>query len=179
MKIATNFVRPVQRAVAPVSAALWLITLACVAGTGWLLGDAAALRRERPDLQRQLESLRTPGRVEAARPLPSTQDLAQTRDRVAAINAATQTRGVSPPALLARLEALLPPQAWLAGFHHRAADGEVLLVAAAASADLLSGFLLELERDPLFEEAMLMREMQSSGTGKAGVQFEIRLKVRP
>jgi hypothetical protein len=179
MKISTNFVRPVQRAAGPVTATLWLMAFACVAGTGWLLGDAAELRGELPGLQQQRASFRISAPVEAAQPMPSMQELAQTRDRVAAVNAATQTRGMPTPALLARLEALLPPRAWLVSFHHRAADGEVLLVASAASADLLSGFLLVLERDSLFEEAMLMREMQSSGSGKAGVQFEIRLKVRP
>jgi hypothetical protein len=179
MKISTNFADPVQRAVRPFAAALWLMALASAVGTGWLLGDAAERRAKMPDLQQQLASMTTAGPAVAARPMPSAQELAQTRDRVAAINAAAQTRGVSPPSLLARLEALLPQKAWLASFHHRAADGEVLLVAAAASAGPLSGFLLALERDPLFEEAMLMREMQPSGSGKGGVQFEIRLKVRP
>jgi Tfp pilus assembly protein PilN len=180
MKITTNFVRPAQHAVKPVAAGLWLSALALAAGSAWLVNDGASLRKELPDLQQRLARIEKSGHgapVQAVR-LPPAQELAETRERVARINAAAQTKGISTQALLAELEVQLPPQAWLVSFHHRAAEGEAVLVAAAASDEPLSGFLLKLEHDPLFEEAMLVRELQPSGAGKTGVQFEIRLKVR-
>ena len=179
MKISTNFVRPVQQAVMPVVVALWIAVLGFAAAAWWLAVDTAELRGELPQLRQRLERIETGG-VAVAAPvqLPSARELAETRERVAKINAAAQTKGLPTSALLAELETLLPPEAWLTSFHHRAAHGEVLLVASAASADPLSAFLLKLERNPLFEEAMLMREMQPTGNGQPSVQFEIRLKVR-
>lgn len=181
MKIATNFVRPVQQAAAPIAAALWLGAFVLAAGAWWLLDDAAALRGQLPELRQRLARIKTAaGHTVSAPPvqMPSAQELAQTRERVSRINAVAQTKGISSLSLLAALEVQLPAEAWLVSFRHRAAEGEVLLVAAAASADPLSGFLLRLERDSLFEEAMLMRELHPSGAGESGVQFEIRLKVR-
>ena len=179
MKISTNFVRPAQQAVMPVMVAIWIAAFCLVAAAGWLVVDAAELRGELPQLRQRFERIET-GRGAVAAPvqLPSARELAQTRERVAKINAAAQTKGLPTSALLTELETLLPPEAWLTSFHHRAAEGYVLLVASAASADPLSAFLLKLERDPLFEEAMLMREMQPTGNGQTSVQFEIRLKVR-
>lgn len=176
MKIRTNFVRPVQRMVAPAAAAMWTAAIVLVASAVWLAGDAASLRGELPQLHTRLE------RLEAQKPLvaphlPSAQDMAETRDRVAKINAAAQTKGAPTLLLLADLEKQLPPGACLTSIHHHAAEGEVQLVAVAERADPLSDFLLQLERDPLFEEVMLLREAQVGGS-RVGVQYEIRLKVR-
>ncbi len=176
MRIPTNFVRPVQRVVAPVAAAMWVVAIIFLAGTAWLVGDAAGLRGDLPQLRTRLERVEAQKPVAAA-PLPPTQQLAEMREWVARINAAAQTRGVPTLALLADLEKQLPPDAWLTKIRHRAAEGDVQLVAVAWRADPLSEFLLRLERDPLFEEVMLLREVQAGGA-KAGVQYEIRLKVR-
>lgn len=181
MKIATNFVRPIQRAAIPVAALFWLMSFAFAVSAWWLLDDASALRGELPDLRQRFVRINATGHAPAVQPvqLPSVQELAETRNRVARINAAVRTKGMPTLSLLDDLEAQLPPEAWLVSFHHHATDGEVELIVSASSADLLSGFLLNLERDPLFEQALLVRELQPSGTGKTGiVQFEIRLKVR-
>jgi Tfp pilus assembly protein PilN len=179
MKISTNFVSPVQQAVMPVVAALWFAAFCFAAAAWWLVDGATALRQELPQLRQRLERMETGGGAAAAPvQLPPAQELAQTRDRVAKINAAAQTRGAPISALLSELETLLPPEAWLTSVHHRAAEGEVLLVASAASTETLSALLLKLERDPMFEKVMLLREIQPAVNGKASVQFEIRLKVR-
>jgi Fimbrial assembly protein (PilN) len=177
MKITTNFVRPAQRMVAPVAAAMWAAAALLAAGAAWLAHDAAGLRGDLPPLRTRLERVDAQKPVAAA-PLPPARELAETRDKVARINAAAQTRGAPTLALLADMEKQLPPDAWLTSIHHRATEGEVQLVAAATRADPLSEFLLRLERDPLFEEVMLLREVQAGGS-RAGVQYEIRLKVRP
>ena len=179
MKISTNFVRPVQRAVTPIAVAMWIAAAGFAGGAWWLLGEAAELRKDLPQLRQRLERVEKGNiAVAAKKQLPPAQDLADTRKRVAKINSATQTKGLTTSALLTELETQMPREVWLISIHHRAAQGEVVLVASATSADPLSAFLLKLERDPLFEEAMLMRELQSTGNAQPGMQFEIRLKVR-
>lgn len=176
MKITTNFVRPAQRMVPPVVATMWAATIALAAGAVWLAGEGKALRGELPQLRTHLERVGEQKPVAAVQ-LPPMSELTGTRDRVARVNAAAQTKGVPTLALLADIEKQLPPDAWLASLHHRATEGEVQLIASAGRADPLSEFLLRLERDPLFEEVMLLREVQASGA-RMSVQYEIRLKVR-
>lgn len=163
----------------PLMLAMWLAALALAGAAWWLIDDAAELRGELPQLRLRFERIETDGSVVATQQyMPSAQALAETRERVAKINAAAQTKGLPTSTLLTELEKQLPPAAWLTSFHHRAAEGEVLLVASAANADPLSAFLLKLERNPLFDQVMLMRELHPTGAGQPGVQFEIRLKVR-
>lgn len=179
MKISTNFAKPVQHAVMPVAVATWVAALCVVAAAWGLIAEGMELRAELPQLRQRLERFEAGERpVVSRKQLPSTQELAETRARVAKINAVTQTKGMPVSALLAELEALLPPDAWLTSIHHRATQGEVVLVASAAGSAPLSAFLLKLEHAPMFGEVMLMREMQSSGNQKSAIQFEIRLKVR-
>ena len=179
MKISTNFVRPVQQAVMPVVVALWLAAFCFAAAAWWLIHDATELRDGLPQLRQRLEHIAKAGDAVATPvQLPSAHELVQTRDRVAKINAAARTRGVPTSALLSELETLLPPEVWLTSIHHRAVEGEVLLVASAANAEPLSALLFKLERDPLFEKVMLLREIQPTANGKTNVQFEIRVKVR-
>jgi len=179
MKISTNFVRPAQQAVVPVVAVLWFAVFGLTAAAWWLIRDAAELREELPQLRQRFERIENAGgAITASAQQPSAQELARTRDRVAKINAAAQTKGVATLALLSELETLLPPEAWLTSVHHRAVEGDVLLVASAANPEPLSALLLKLEREPMFEEVMLLRELQPTANGKASVQFEIRLKVR-
>ena len=175
MKISTNFVHPVQRAMAPIAAAMAVAAAALVLWAVWLGGDAAALRGELPQLRTRLAHVKAQKPVAAVR-LPPASELADTRARVARINAAAQTKGVPTLALLEDLEKQLPRDAWLTSIHHRAGEGEGMLVASARDTDPLSDFLLKLENDPLFDEVMLVREAQA-GNG-TGVQYEIRLKVR-
>lgn len=179
MKISTNFVSPLQRAVMPLVAAMWFAALAVAGVAWWLLADTAELRGELPQLRQRFERIDT-GVVAAAAQerMPAAQELAETRKRVAKINAVARTRGVPSTVLLGELETQLPPDAWLSSLHYRASEGDVRLVASARSSEPLSAFLLKLERSPLFEAVMLMRETQPGGAGQASVQFEIRLKVR-
>lgn len=179
MKISTNFVSTRPGIARPLIAGLLGLALLSLALIAWLLHDAASLRTELPQLRKRLLNVEANAQTAPQPPAdtPTSKELSDTRNRVIAVNAATKTRGMSTVALLSELEKLLPAQAWLISLHHRAADGEVMLVAAAPSAPPLSDFLLQLERDPKFAEVLLLRESQGgSGTD---VQYEIRLKVRP
>lgn len=182
MKITTNFIKSGQWLFMPVTVSLWLVAVLFGTGAIWLARDAADQNGDLPQLRERLARLTEQGRANEASSkvsyvLPSVRDLAETRERVARINAKAQTKGVPTLTLLADIERQLPPEAWLTSFHHRAIEGEVSLVASAMSAAPLSAFMLKLEEDPLFEEALLVRESQPGG-GSQNVQFEIRLKVR-
>lgn len=178
MKINTNFSDPPQQAVKPLLALSWLTVFGLAVLAAWLLGDGLDLRAELPRLHQRAQRSEAAAQLAPTQALPAERELARTRERVAQLNAVARTSGVQSAALLAELETLLPPQAWLTSLHYRATEGEVRLVAAAPSAEPLSAFLLRLERSALFERAMLMREVQPVGAGQSGVQFEIRLKVR-
>lgn len=174
MKISTNFVYPLQLAVMPVVIAMWLAAAGFAAGAGWLLDEAATLRSDLPQLKQRLERAEKTDTVTSQEHMPTAQELSQTRNRIAKINAAARTAGVQSAVLLNRLETLLPPEAWLASLHYRATEGEVRMVVSAKNIQTLTSFLQKLEHDPLFEEVMLMHEMQAA----ANAQYEIRMKVR-
>lgn len=178
MKITTNFVRPAQQAVRPLLGLSWLAVGALVVLCAWLVRDALDLRAGLPDLRQRVARSASLVQANPVQALPAERELSRTRERVARLNAVARTTGVPSPVLLGELESLLPPQAWLIRLHYRATEGTVSLVAAAPTAEPLSAFLLKLERSALFEQAMLMREVQATGAGQGGVQFEIRLKVR-
>lgn len=175
MKLHTNFVVPAQRAVRPLLVLGWTAVVALAALAAWLVGDGFVLRAELPQLQQRSA---TTAHAEAHGALPAEAEMVRTRDRVAKVNAAARSGGLPSAVLLGELETLLPPQAWLTRLHYRAAEGDLRLVAAARNAELLSTFLLRLERSALFEQAMLVREVQPAAAGGSDVQFEIRLKVR-
>lgn len=163
----------------PLMLVMWLAAFSLAGVAWWLIDDASELRGELPQLQLRFERMETGGGdIATQQPMPSGQALAETRERIAKINAVAQTKGLPTSALLTELEKQLPPAAWLTSFHHRATEGEVLLLASAANAEPLSAFLLKLERNLLFDQVMLMRELHPTGAGQPGVQFEIRLKVR-
>lgn len=178
MKIATNFVPPAQRAVQPTLILGWIATAALVVLAAALVRDARDLGEELPALRERVARSASATRIDPA-PLPTGErELTHTRERVSHLNQLARTVGTQSAEVLAELETLLPPQAWLTRWHYRATEGELTLVAAAPSAEPLSLFLLQLERSALFEQAMLLREVQRTGAPDSPVQFEIRLKVR-
>lgn len=176
MKLRSNFVAPAQRAVGPMLITGWLLVLGFLALLLYLLLDGLALRAELPDLQRRAQHLSAQASQEAMA-AASDEETRRTRERVARLNELVRSGSLPSATLLTELESLLPPQAWLTRYHYRSAMGDVRLTAVAVNAEPLSIFLSRLERSPLFEQAMLAREVQGS-SGPRHVQFEIRLKVR-
>lgn len=178
MKIATNFVEPAQQAAGPLQVLSWLAAGLLLVSCAWLVRDALDLRAGLPDLRQRVARSASLAAATPVQAQPVERELARTRERVARLNSLARTTGVQGSVLLSELETLLPPQAWLTRWHYRATEGTVSLVAAAPTAEPLSAFLLKLERSALFEQTMLTREVQATGAGQGGVQFEIRLKVR-
>ncbi len=179
MKISTNFSSDVSTAVRSLLVIVWSATLLAVFCLIWLIYEAAGFHTEIPGLHKRLSVLESSVKNTALTEdmeKPDLSVLMNTRNKVSAINAITKTRGISTVVLLEHLEKLLPSQARLVSLHHRATQGEILLIATAVNAAPLSEFLLKLEQDPVFSEVLLLHDIQ--GKADTSVQYEIRLKVR-
>lgn len=178
MKITTNFIGGVQQLTGSIVATMWLMALLVLGALVWLVVDGVGLRSELPELRERLPKLEAAAAAASHQELPPEQEMIEIRDRVARLNAITQTRGLTTLALLTKLETLLPGDAVLAGVRHRARDGELVVVAQAANAEILSKLLQRLEEDVQFESVVLARQKEVNDGGRVAVQFEIRAKVR-
>ena len=180
MRITTNFSDAARPNVALVAGALWLILIACSGMGAWIVTDTAALREDLPGLRKWAARLNQPAKSAAGEAnAMQNSALIAARERLARINAISQTRGASTAAVLAMLETLLPDDVWLSSLTHRARDGELLLVVDAAGADPLAKFLRRLEGQPMFGEVLLTRQTQPTSDGPSGLRSEIRVKVKP
>ena len=177
MRIRADFLDARPRLARPLAAGLWAAALALAALAAALALQAAELRQERPRLALRLERAQAQAAAAAPRmPPPPAAQLAALRERVQALNKLSGLRGWSTPQLLAWLGTRLPDNVYLASLHHKPREGEAQLVAASASAESLTGFLLRLEQEPRFAEVLLSKQ----GAGGAGeVQFDIRVRWRP
>jgi len=164
--------------IAPVAIVVWCSALLGLSALVWLIVDGFALRNELPVLKERLPKLEAAAAAAAKVELPPEHEMVEIRDRVARLNSITQTKGLTTLALLAKLETLLPGDAVLVGLHHRAKEGELLLVAQAANAEILSRLLQRLEEDVQLESVVLTRQKEINDDGKVAVQFEIRARVR-
>jgi ribosomal protein L29 len=178
MKIKTNFVAGVQPLLAPLAIVVWSTAFIVFAGLLWLIFDGIATRKELPGLKQRLTEIEPTLAVRSKQELPAEHELRQTRQQVARLNAITQSKGLSTLALLAKLESLLPDDTVLAAVHHRAKEGELLLLAQGANAELLSKFLQRLEEDEQLEAVVLTHQKEVKDGEKIVVQFEIHARVR-
>lgn len=180
MKITASFLAPVPNLVPAWVSALGLMALLLIGTLSWLAVDATAKYRDKTALNDRLTEIESRLRErELIEALPPPEELAALKQRVATLNTLTDARGWPAATLLARLEAWLPEQVLLVSLRHRVKDGEAVLVAEAENAEILTAFLLRLEKEPHFSEVLLSRQgAPASREGKL-LQFELRLKERP
>ena len=178
MKISTNFALSRHRLAPVVAGVIWTVAFAFIVAGVWMLIVAAAVRQELPELRDRLIQLERRALPSQAERLPPVAEATALRQRVAAVNARVLARGRPLTAILARLETLLPDQAYLVSMQRRVREGEMLLVAEADSAESLTAFLLKLEKDPWFSEVLLTRQAPQALGGRKVVQFELRVKER-
>jgi hypothetical protein len=180
MKIRADFLDARPRLARPLAAGLWAAALALAALAAVLALRAAELREERPRLELRLERVQAQAADAApASPLPAAAELAALRERVQALNKLSGLRGWSTPQLLAWLGGRLPDNVWLVSLHHKPREGEAQLVAASASAEALTSFLLRLEKEPRFAEVLLSKQAAGGVPGANEVQFDIRVRWNP
>jgi hypothetical protein len=147
---------------------VWTVRL--VAITYDLRSETHVLQQRLPKLDERLAAQPAPS------DLPSSQELAALRRRVAAVNAQIAGYGMSVSALLIKLESMLPDQAIILSLQQRRREGEIQMQVEAPNTEPLTLFLSRLEKDPQFAEVQLVRQVQARD--RPGIQFELRLKER-
>lgn len=178
MKLTTSFVSPRHDSAAVVAlvltcGALLLLGAAVVAAV-----DAYGLRSKTTGIEARIAELRSVARGTAEPARQAVHDLAEVRDRVRRINGMVGLRGISTLSLLETFERLLPDPAYVVNLQHRAEVGEIVLLVAADSVTPLTAFLRALEREPRFQQVLLLRQSAAGSKRAGGVQFEIRIKER-
>lgn len=142
--------------------------------TAWIVVATIELKSREMELRARVAALQHEDRGDAAVRHAALRDLSSVRDRVQNLNQLIDHSGRPSPALLATLERLLPAPAYLLSLQHRVETGDVALIVAAASSAPLTAFLRALEREPLFQQVLLLHQTTAASGGN--VQFEIRLK---
>ena len=175
MKLATNFARP-RLPVAQVLVGLSMLVLFASLLIVAIVSVDAHTRRDDTVRERvRLERLQQQAGSAPAVALPPPADVAALRARVAQLNRLSTRQGKSLPELLQRLENSLPDAAYLVHLGYKA-NGEIQLVAESAGAEALTAFLVKLQQDAAFAEAMLTRQSQRTANGQRRIQFVIRLR---
>ena len=181
MKIRTNLLQA-QRPFAArlVAVPAWLLATVLGIGASLVIVDAFGLRAARVEFEAHLariESARTSAAQTSA--LPAAAELEAMTRRVSALNALTGVARPDTAELLIWLETHLPEDVQLTRVHHRAREGNVLLVAEAWRAEPLAKLLGDLEKAPHFDAVLLVRQGTRSVQGRGEmVQFEIRIEIK-
>ena len=178
MKATTNFSEPLPNLVPFLAAGLGILTLAILIISIWLAADAIGLKKNKPDLEAQLAKLSSQRSEIAEGLLPPQAELVNLKQRVALINALSGNLGWPFPAVLGKLEQLLPDYAYLIQIHHKLDTGEIQMTVESESAETLTAFLVKLQKEEHFSEVLLTKQGQRSGQGRKRIQFELRVKEK-
>lgn len=179
MRISANLLGGRAALALPLAALLWMSAATLVVAALVLAAAALDMRAERPRLEQRL--LRVEEQLKAAAPadgLPPATELAAMRQRVDALNAYASTRGAGTLRILNWLERHLPDNVYVVSFHHKPREGELLLAAAAPSAEAFTGFLRVIEKEPWVSEVLLSKQA-ARGQDGGGLQFELRVRLKP
>lgn len=178
MKLVTNYA-PARRNVAAILAPMLAIgALTLAVSTVFMAMDIVALRSRSADVGARIAALQSDTKLSAPAARQAMQDLSTVRTRIQAVNTLVGLRGGPTLSLLDTFEHLLPDRAYFVSLHRRTEAGEVLMVVAADTAAPLTEFLRALEREPRFQQVLLLHQSPRSSREAGGVQFEIRIKER-
>lgn len=161
MRLRTNFSLPFGRTAVFLAALGWGTALSAAAAGAWMVLDAFQAKREIPSLEEKLAALRgepqdPAGRVEA----PSEGEAGKLKSRLERLNLLKAGNGRASSTLLARLEGRLPERARLASLRYERRTGGLQLTVESGGQEDLSGFLADLEKDPLFGKVRLLQQSQ-------------------
>ena len=159
---------------------VWSLAAGCAALAGWFAVDAMTTRDELPILTRRLSNLEREHRAATgtSQAMPAPADLQAMRSRVSRLNTVSIVRGWSSAEVLSWLESHMSAEVRLVSFHHKAREAEVLLVAEAENAAVLTAFLSRLEREPKFAEVLLSKQASRTQETGQSVQFEIKVRLK-
>jgi Tfp pilus assembly protein PilN len=178
-RITTSFVEPPR-----LTRWIFVGTIAAAAAFAgmalWLAFDWMSARDELPTLEQQLANLesRRDRDPQDGQHLLSSAQLGAMVANVKELNRMSVVRGLTAMQLLDRIEAELPSEVYLVSLHHKAREGEALLVAEAANDAALTKFLLKLEAEKEFSEVLLNKQSTRATGAEQTVQFEVRLRFK-
>lgn len=176
MKLVTNLI-PVRHDTAWLAAAgLSAGALLLLSLTIWMVVAIVEMHTLEVDMRTRVATLKNRDSGDANTRVAALHDMSAVRDRVQRLNLLIGHSGQTTPSLLETLERLLPGPAHLLSLQHRVRTGDVTLVVAAAGTTPLTTFLRALEREPRFQQVLLLHQASTANGGF--VQFEIRLKER-
>jgi hypothetical protein len=180
MRITANFV-VAPRYLASIVAGLGCVIALVASGAIWLAADWWVLREEVSDLEKQVIQLesRRAEMQQTTTLTPASAELSALLAKVVSINKMSVIRGWGTADMLQWLEENMPKDVHLVAVHHKARDGEVLLVAEAANAAALTKFLSLLEREKHFAEVLLSKQITRASGIERAVQFEIKVTLQP
>ena len=158
----------------------WGLVASLAVLAAWLATDALATRDELPVLTRRLSNLEHEYKTVAvaSKSLPTPAELQAMRSRVSRLNAVSLVRGWSSAEILSWLESHMNEDVHLVSFHHKAREPELLIVAEAQNAAVLTAFLSRLEREPGFSEVLLSKQSSRAENSAPTVQFEIKVRLK-
>jgi hypothetical protein len=178
MKATTNFSAPRPNLVPSLAMGLGVLALSVLIISIWFVVDAVELKKNKPNLEAQFAKLNSQRSGIAADPLPSHAELVNLKQRVALINTLSGNLGWPFPVLLAKLEQLLPDYAYLIQIHHKLDTGEIQMTVESESAEILTAFLVRLQKEEHFTEVLLTKQAQRAGQGRKRIQFDLRVKEK-
>ena len=180
MKISANFLGPRPRLALPLAAGLWSLSLILIVAAATLLAAAFEMHGDRPQLEARLARVTEQAQSAGAdSKLPPAADMATLREQVRRLNALAGVRGAGTLRLLGWLERHMPDNVYLVSLYHKPREGELLLTAEAPSAEAFTAFLRVFEKDPLFSEVLLSKQAVRSSQSGGGLQFEVRVRMKP
>ncbi len=180
MKITASLLPPRPRLAMPLAAGLWSLSAILLLVAAGLLVSGLEMRAERRQLEERLARVNEQTQQSSAGPaLPAAAEMNALRNRVRAINALASARGAGSAQILGWLERHMPDNVHLVSFYHKPRDGELLLTAEAPGAEVFTAFLRSLEKEPLFSEVLLSKQAVRSGQSGGGLQFEVRVRMKP
>lgn len=179
MRLHTNFIASPIRWLPLLLTGLAVLVLVLAAVAAGSMAYTWRLMQTLPELEARHAQLQARRReIDEPADLPDRAALAALRDEVAVMRGLMGARGWPLGTLLARLETLLPAEVSLSALHVDAREGAVTLVAESGSVEALTGFLLQLEREPHFAHVLLVRQSRLGRVGEGRVQFEIQVQER-
>ena len=178
-RIKASFVEP-PRLTRVVLICAWGIAASLATLAAWLATDTIATRDEQSVLARRLSNLEREYRsaTGASHALPTAPELQAMRSRVSRLNTVSLVRGWSSAEVLGWLESHMSGEVHLVSFHHKAREAELLIVAEADNAAVLTAFLSRLEREPRFGEVLLSKQASHAQEIGQSVQFEIKVRLK-
>ena len=180
MKLATNFSTSACRMAPILTVVLWGMVLSTMLVISWLWMETNRLGQSRIELTEYLTKLDAKQAISHPQNSPDYEDLAALKSRLSAVSLLLNGENNSLSSFLARIELLLPAEAYLISLQFRKNKniGEIQILVESTRVGVLAEFMRGLEKEKAFAEVLLIRQSQRISSDTKLVQFELRIRER-